>query len=1080
MGTSIYDWSQTPIENEASDGEINWNENQDPGTVNNSARAMMARIRAHIADITPSRASTGSANIYAINIASAPSSLVDGLTVAFRAHQANTGSSILQVNSFGSIPLRSVSGSALHANEIMAGRPVVAAYNASINEWLIINGLPQLAQLYGDILTESDVQDIASAYVQANPDDVRAALWVMRPVASAVTTTPPSSATDGTLYLVPTGASSPWNTKAGLVAEAAAGSWTYHSPADGWSVCPKDTPGTVWLYINAAWTSIAAAGSTATNRKAMVVRYEQPNGTDGGAVTTGSRQTYPINAVVNGSATNFITGAALASNKISGLPVGVYDIIGSAYHYATNSFKLFLVNVTTATDVIVGVDSYAQNNSPVMASNAILVGSFEVTNSAHEYAIQYRAQSNGGANSLGLSGSYSEGVEIYGQFQIVSAATERGSNGSTGAQGPGGAGYLASSATSLTIGTGTQTLTTSSGLAYRAGDVIKIADTAAPSTNYMLGTITSYSSTSMVASVTETAGSGTKTAWTISLAGKTGTTGTAGTNGTGYGGTSSTSLLIGTGSKVWGTQAGLGYVVGSRIRWANSSTNWMEGQITDYTSTSMTVNVTKTSGSGTLAFWSASIAGEPGADGAGSGTVTDISLSGGLESDAGGTITASGSGRQAISTVVETTTTRAIGVGDRAKLIEFTNVSAKSVTLAQAQNSNRATMGFTGWFCWVLNMGAGTLTVTPTTSTIAGAASLSLANTEGALIVSDGTNYKAMTFRAGGAVDIYSIVNALTAETAPSISDEIELQDVSVPAARRMTLQNVFKVIGGLAAETAPAADDILPLFDTSAGTTDGITVANFFKSIAQLTADTTPDVADSIATYDASASAAKSVTISNLLKTINALTEDTSPAVTADYVATYDTSATAAKKVLLQKIGTGRISIPIDSTQFALGTSTTRTTATIGSAPITQARNVVNLGGSAGATANTAIFCGIRIPKGVSVSSLAVQIEWSQATTNATAGVVFTAAALCTSDGDSFDQAYGTAVNCADSGGTLNTTYLTDESAAITPSNTPTAQDCLWVKIGRDVAHASDTLAQFARISQVIFHLTTTANTAD
>ena len=66
------------------------------------------------------------------------------------------------------------------------------------------------------------------------------------------------------------------------------------TPANGWSVCPKDTPGTVWLYINAAWTSIAAAGSTATNRKAMVVRYEQPNGTDGGAVTTGSRQTYPI------------------------------------------------------------------------------------------------------------------------------------------------------------------------------------------------------------------------------------------------------------------------------------------------------------------------------------------------------------------------------------------------------------------------------------------------------------------------------------------------------------------------------------------------------------------------------------------------------------------------------------------------------------------------------------------------------------------------------------------------------------------------------------------------------------------
>ena len=46
------------------------------------------------------------------------------------------------------------------------------------------------------------------------------------------------------------------------------------------------------------------------------------------------------------------------------------------------------------------------------------------------------------------------------------------------------------------------------------------------------------------------------------------------------------------------------------------------------------------------------------------------------------------------------------------------------------------------------NTGAGTLTITPTTSTIDGSATLALATGAGALIVSDGTNY--LTMRGGG------------------------------------------------------------------------------------------------------------------------------------------------------------------------------------------------------------------------------------------------------------------------------------------------------------------------------------------
>lgn len=55
-----------------------------------------------------------------------------------------------------------------------------------------------------------------------------------------------------------------------------------------------------------------------------------------------------------------------------------------------------------------------------------------------------------------------------------------------------------------------------------------------------------------------------------------------------------------------------------------------------------------------------------------------------------------------------------------------------------------------GWFYFAENRGAGTVTITPTTSTIDGAASLALTTNQGVLIVSDGTNYFTMRGIGGG------------------------------------------------------------------------------------------------------------------------------------------------------------------------------------------------------------------------------------------------------------------------------------------------------------------------------------------
>ena len=75
------------------------------------------------------------------------------------------------------------------------------------------------------------------------------------------------------------------------------------------------------------------------------------------------------------------------------------------------------------------------------------------------------------------------------------------------------------STSSNTIGAGSKTFTVSVNKSFVVGMWLSIADTAAPAVNSMFAQVTSYSGTTLVVSVPSNGvfGSGTKTAWTISL-----------------------------------------------------------------------------------------------------------------------------------------------------------------------------------------------------------------------------------------------------------------------------------------------------------------------------------------------------------------------------------------------------------------------------------------------------------------------------------------------------------------------------------------------------------------------------------
>ncbi len=72
------------------------------------------------------------------------------------------------------------------------------------------------------------------------------------------------------------------------------------------------------------------------------------------------------------------------------------------------------------------------------------------------------------------------------------------------------------SSSSVAIGLGAKTFTVTAAKSFQPGMSLVMADDAAPSTNLMVGNITSYGGTTLIMNITSLLGSGTKSAWTIS------------------------------------------------------------------------------------------------------------------------------------------------------------------------------------------------------------------------------------------------------------------------------------------------------------------------------------------------------------------------------------------------------------------------------------------------------------------------------------------------------------------------------------------------------------------------------------
>lgn len=191
--------------------------------------------------------------------------------------------------------------------------------------------------------------------------------------------------------------------------------------------------------------------------------------------------------------------------------------------------------------------------------------------------------------------------------------------------------------------------------------------------------------------------------------------------------------------------------------------------------------------------------------GGGSGTVTSVDASCGLKTSSGSAITTSGSivGSRAVN--AQTGTTYTVLDGDCGKLVTTSNAASIAVTLPQAGASSQFVAG---WSAIISNIGAGTNTITPTTSTINGGATLDLMTNQAAMIVSDGTNYSALIFRSGST----GTGNAVLANS-PTLVTPV----LGAATATTMTLTTALSVANGGTGATTLTANNVLLGNGTSA-----------------------------------------------------------------------------------------------------------------------------------------------------------------------------------------------------------------------------------------------------------------------
>jgi hypothetical protein len=138
---TLFKWSQTAATNDDVDATVNWQEGQSPGSVNNSARAMMAAIAKFRDDLGGNLVTAGSSTVYTLTTNQVFTALTDGIAVTARMDETSGAAPTLNVDGLGAKSIASIYGTAIPTGYLLGGGVYTFVYDSTDDKW-IVHGYP--------------------------------------------------------------------------------------------------------------------------------------------------------------------------------------------------------------------------------------------------------------------------------------------------------------------------------------------------------------------------------------------------------------------------------------------------------------------------------------------------------------------------------------------------------------------------------------------------------------------------------------------------------------------------------------------------------------------------------------------------------------------------------------------------------------------------------------------------------------------------------------------------------------------------------------------------------------------------